>query len=61
MIPSVPYVSAGHHEKRGGNERPKRQLCRFLFTDEIARVGKWAGTEVMLLNLYRRPPKRLSF
>src|SRR5215470_11246699 len=32
----------------------------FVFAAEMTREGKWAGTD-MLLNLYRRPPRRISW
>jgi hypothetical protein len=35
-------------------------LAEVLFVDEMMREGKLAGTD-MLLNLYRCPPKRISW
>jgi hypothetical protein len=59
MISSVPYVPPDTIKKVAATRGQSVSFADFFLADEMTREGKLAGTD-MLLNLYRRPPKRRS-
>src|SRR6266478_6807801 len=59
MISSVPYVPPDTIKKVAATRGQSVSFADFFLADEMTREGKLAGTD-MLLNLYRRPPERIS-
>src|SRR6266446_2892162 len=59
MISSVPYVPPDTIKKVAATRGQSVSFADFFLADEMTREGKFAGTD-MLLNLYRRPPERIS-